>query len=586
MNRINNFLVMNRINNIYHIIFLVILTIHYSISFILFDGFLFGQETDVFEAELLFNKILGDIYKKDYYILNSLLGGVYEWYYFTRALYIINYIYAFFSTENAFLFIDILCKIFAYISFFKLSRLLKNNFFYSFLLAVIYSYASTSTFTDYQSSIFGFGSVILPYLTYLTLKKKDLKLKNYFIIILGAINSHFYFGIFYLLIPLILYLYDNSLNKINSFKIFIIFFIFCVLANSNILYLAFFNEIAFNRDNWKTEGLDLYQNFIYFFDSLFHFPLHFVELKFPNGEVSKILYFTTFFNKICLFLIYTLTLLLLITNNIRNSKLFISVILGILFISFISKTHSYSSLIDYFNIGIIKTLQLTRVKVILTFIFLFAMANIKIVKKYIFFILISIVLLFQVNHMILPSFKKYINYNNYSSVDKKEFKYNLINFNFSKLKVLINKNLNQNRSYDYLTIDNYYDPENFSYLKNFVKDNYVIPVNINPAKLIYNDIKTVGGYFQFYPQSYKDSFKKIIAQELEKDIYWKTDFNVWGHRLYAFVNDNKNVELNFEYMKKMNIYFVLSEKRLFNNNLKAICENCNGKPGLNLYSVL
>ena len=34
--------------------------------------------------------------------------------------------------------------------------------------------------------------------------------------------------------------------------------------------------------------------------------------------------------------------------------------------------------------------------------------------------------------------------------------------------------------------------------KNFVKDNYVIPVNINPAKLIYNDIKTVGGYFQFY----------------------------------------------------------------------------------------
>ena len=96
MNRINNFLVMNRINNIYHIIFLVILTIHYSISFILFDGFLFGQETDVFEAELLFNKILGDIYKS-YYILNSLLGGVYEWYYFTRALYIINYIYAFFN---------------------------------------------------------------------------------------------------------------------------------------------------------------------------------------------------------------------------------------------------------------------------------------------------------------------------------------------------------------------------------------------------------------------------------------------------------------------------------------------------------
>ena len=52
---------MNRIYNIYHIIFLLILTAHYSLSFILFDGIVFGQETDVFEAELLFNKILGDI---------------------------------------------------------------------------------------------------------------------------------------------------------------------------------------------------------------------------------------------------------------------------------------------------------------------------------------------------------------------------------------------------------------------------------------------------------------------------------------------------------------------------------------------
>ena len=84
---------MNKTYNIYHLVFIIILTIHYSLSLILFDGIIFGQETDVFEAELLFNKILGDIYKQDYYILNSLLGGVYEWYYFTRALFVINYIY-------------------------------------------------------------------------------------------------------------------------------------------------------------------------------------------------------------------------------------------------------------------------------------------------------------------------------------------------------------------------------------------------------------------------------------------------------------------------------------------------------------
>ena len=578
---------MKKTYNIYHLVFLLILIIHYFLSFILFDGVIFSQETDVLEAEVLFNRILGDIYKKDYYILNALLGGVYEWYYFSRALFIINYIYAFFSTENAFLIIDILCKLFAYISFFKLSKLLNNNFFYSFLLAAIYSYASTSTFIDYHSSIFGFGSVILPYLAYLSLKNKDLRIRNYLIIILGAINSHFYFGIFYLLVPFILYLYDNNINKIKSFKIFATFLIFCILANSNLLYLALFNEITFNRDNWKTEGLDLHQNIIYFFNSLFYFPLHFVEIKFPNGEFGKILYFTTFFNKICLFLIYTFTIYLLITNKIKKSKLFISIILGILFISFLSKTHFFSTLVNYFDIGIIKTIQLTRIKVILTFIFLFAIANIEIkkIKNYVFLILILTFSLFQINHMILPAFKKYINYNGYSNIDKKKFKYDLINLNFSQLKILIKENLNKNENHNYLTIDNYYNTENLSYIKSLVKDEYVLPIDINPAKLIYNKIKTVGGYFQFYPQSYKDDFKKIIDKELEKNILWKKDFNISGHRLYAFVFNNKNIELNFDYMKKMNITYVLSKEKLLNQNLQIICENCNGQLKLNLYSI-
>ena len=286
-------------------------------------------------VKLLFNKILGDIYKKDFYILNSLLTGNYEWFYFTRALYVINYLYSFFSTENAYLIIDAFCKIIAYVSFFKLSKLVNNKIFYSFLIAAIYSYASTTTFTDYHSSIFGFGSVILPYMTYLTLKNKDLKIRNYLIIILGAINSHFYFGIFYLLIPFILYFYNNNLNKIKSLKIFITFFIFCILANSNLLYLAFFFDVTFNRDNWQAEGISIYSNVIYFFSSLFYFPLHFVEIKFSDGEIGKILYFTTFFNKICLFLIYTLNFFLLVTNKIKNSRLFIFIILGILFFSFI-----------------------------------------------------------------------------------------------------------------------------------------------------------------------------------------------------------------------------------------------------------
>tara|TARA_B100000575_G_C23119338_1_gene647533 strand:+ start:126 stop:1871 length:1746 start_codon:yes stop_codon:yes gene_type:complete len=581
---------MNKTYNIYHLVFIIILTIHYSLSLILFDGIIFGQETDVFEAELLFNKILGDIYKQDYYILNSLLGGVYEWYYFTRALFVINYIYSFFSTENAFLIIDILCKIFAYISFFKLSKLLNNNIFYSFLISGIYSYISTTTFTDYHSSIFGFGSVILPYLTYLTLKNKDLKIKNYIFIIFAASNSHFYFGLFYILIPFILHFYDNNLSKIRSFKIFICFIIFCFLANSNLFYLGLFNEITFNRDNWDTTllSINLYENFIKFFDNLFSSPFHFVEIELPNGELGKILYFETFFIEVGLFLIHILTLYLLLTNKIKNSKLFLSVILGILIISFISKTQIFSTIVDYSDIGIIKTIQLTRIKVILTFIFLFAVANIEIkkIRKYIYFVLICTFSILQVNYMIVPGIKKYINFNNYNEEEKKVFKYNLINFNISEIHLLIKKNLNVNNNDNYYTINNWYDPKNFSYIKKLVKDEYVLPIDINPAKLTYNYIKTPGGYFQFYPQLYKDKFRKIIAKELEKNISQKNNFDISGHRLYAFVFDDRNVELNFEQMKKMNISYVLSEKKLFNKNLQIMCENCNSKSGLNLYLIL
>lgn len=215
------------------------------------------------------------------------------------------------------------------------------------------------------------------------------------------------------------------------------------------------------------------------------------------------------------------------------------------------------------------------------------MVNIKIKKlnKHIFFILIFTFFIFQINYMVLPAFKKFINYNSYNEVEKKELKYNLINLNFYELKDLIKKNLDTQSTHNFLTINNYYDPKNFLYIKNLVKNNYVLPININPAKLSYNEIKTIGGYFQFYPQFYKDKFRKIIANELNKDILRKKDFDIFGHRLYAFVVNNRDIDLNFDQMKKMQVSYLLSDKKLFNENLHIVCESCNKNPEMNLYSL-
>jgi len=63
----------------------------------------------------------------------------------------------------------------------------------------------------------------------------------------------------------------------------------------------------------------------------------------------------------------------------------------------------------------------------------------------------------------------------------------------------------------------------------------------------------------------------------------KEDYDVWGLRLFAFIVDNKNVDLNFEAMKKMKISYLLSKQKLFHENLQIICETCNDNKGLNLY---
>ena len=185
--------------------------------------------------------------------------------------------------------------------------------------------------------------------------------------------------------------------------------------------------------------------------------------------------------------------------------------MGILIISFISKTQIFSTIVDYSDIGIIKTIQLTRIKVILTFIFLFAVANIEIkkIRKYIYFVLICTFSILQINYMIVPGVKKYINFNNYNEEEKKVFKYNLINFNISELHLLIKKNLNVNTNDNYYTINNWYDPENFSYIKKLVKDEYVLPIDINPAKLTYNNIKTPGAIFSFIHNCIKMNLERL-----------------------------------------------------------------------------
>ena len=221
----------------FHFVFISLIILYYSLPFILFDSFVFLSETDSLDSEIVYNKIIGQILLGNFYILDSLLDGEYKWFYFTRIFYFSNIFYSFFSSQTAFLILDIITKLFAYLSFFKLSKLINNKSFLSFILATTYSFVSTANVDDYYSSIFGFGSAIIPYLIYLTIKNKPLKIKNYIVIIFAALNSHFYFALNMLLLPIFIFFFNKNLNFKIVLKIFSFFIFFCILVHLNIIFV-------------------------------------------------------------------------------------------------------------------------------------------------------------------------------------------------------------------------------------------------------------------------------------------------------------------------------------------------------------
>ncbi len=573
-----------------HILFFLLVIGNYLLSFYLFGSFVFASKTDLLESEILYNKILGQIFVGDFYILDSLLDGDYKWFYFTRIFYIINFFYSFLPTETAYLTLDFLVKAFAYIVFFNLIKKINKNNYYSFILAALYSFSITNTPTNFSSSVFGFGCAAIPYIFYLCIKNKKLKIRNYFFLIFAALNSHFYFALNMIFLLFFVYFYKNKIYFNLIAKIFTIFIFFCILANSNLLYIALFNEIPFNRDIWVKDYHSLSNNLKSFFINLFYFPVFLTDIEINNNVYKKIIYLPAFVDRVPLTIFYTLNFILLILKKINRNLLFFISIIFILAVSFFEQTKLFTNFSNDLNLSIIKSISLHRIKIFLTFIVLFSLGHLflnRTFSKKIYLILLFSLFLFQINKITIPYIKDKINYSNLSIKQKNELKENLSNFNiFNSINLLkmFGKTRKENREI-VLSFKDYYDEKNFLFIKNIVKDDYVLPLDIDPAKLTFNNIKVLGGLYQFYPQSYKINFREIISEELDQNDFEKNYFDKMGHRLYAFVKNPDNVKIDFSKAKLMKAKYVLSFKRLKNSNLIIICEKCNFQLNLNLYKI-
>jgi hypothetical protein len=108
----------------------------------------------------------------------------------------------------------------------------------------------------------------------------------------------------------------------------------------------------------------------------------------------------------------------------------------------------------------------------------------------------------------------------------------------------INKELHRlanGESYDKITWEDYYAPDVFSEIDEFIgedKSSYrTLSFGLHPASAIYNGFYTLDAYSNNYDLDYKQQFRSIIAGELDKDESLEKYYDEWGCRCYVLSSE-------------------------------------------------
>ena len=103
---------------------------------------------------------------------------------------------------------------------------------------------------------------------------------------------------------------------------------------------------------------------------------------------------------------------------------------------------------------------------------------------------------------------------------------------------------------------------------------------------VMNNIKVIDGYHVLYSLSYKLKFRKVIQEQLADSEKIKKYYDMWGNRVYTFVQDKKSIKTNFIQANLLGAEYVISKYSISNKNLLPICEKCNNSAELFLYKIM
>ena len=563
-----------------HLIFLFILSLFYLIPYFLVGQIILNPH-DLLDCEIVYNHIIGKIYRGDIESINLFLAGEMKWYFLKGILRPLILLYAFFETEAAYWLTDILVKLISYTCFFKLSRKLKCSLFNSALIACLFaSYIDAKTH-------FGLGMATFPYLIYLFIKNKNLSLKHY--CLLAFIGLNFDLALHMFVIPILFFVSlilcprYQSYNFKLFFKISFVLLFFIFLSNSNLIYVQLFSEPSF-RTSYFTEAPDLITNFRSLMIGFFSIP----TIIWPHGNA----YFFHYLPFSCFQ--FFIILISLFSKN-RISYLLLLVIFIILSVGYILGLEFVNSIRNNSE-GLFKTIHWGYIERSLPVLYgLLFVVNLKsMIKrtKYLIYPIIFLSLITaQIRISIVPLGKHFLSFNNLSVVEKNQFrksfhdqKYDLFIKDIIKFKEKRLKYSNQSFKSLY-TFKGYYDFENYKYIKSLVGDSRTISIGLDPMVAVMNDISVIDGYHTLYPLSYKLKFRKIIKEQLDHNQKMKKYYDHYGQRIYTFVSDPKIIKINFLQAKLLGAEYVISKYSLSNQILLSICEKCNDSPELFLYKI-
>lgn len=508
--------------NKYHILFIVLFSINYFFPLAVFNEITLFYH-DVLDAGVVYYHILGKFLNGSINNTEIFLNGNIKVEYLRHWLRPYTLIYSVLNTQVAYWLTEILIKITSYVAFFLLAKKICKNFFFCTLSGALYSCLNIGY-------IEGFGTAIFPYLLYLALFKKKINLKHFFIIIFFGLNSDLVRDIYvFPIIITIVWIINGKLDIakfLNILKITIAFYIPIFVTSLNLVYSQFF-EGPFHREEFFSESINYTDSFINFLKSL-------IKLNLTKT-------WTFFFDLPYTIIFFPLIIISIYQKNITIKKILFFYFIVNFFIIFLS-TPFINDLRNQSS-GIFRSYNFHWVRVYVPFIiallFIFNLKENKFNNTLVSISFIAI-LIFQINSSIIPILKK---------------------FNNSEFR-------------NFYTFNGYYLYDDYNNVKKIINEKRVMSIGLDPMVAVMNNIKTIDGYHTLYPLKYKYQFRKIIELELNKNKKLKNYYDNWGSRVYAFIENSNNIQINFSEAKKIGADFVISKFKLSNDKLSQVCQNC------------